>query len=290
MSGQPVTRRGGCVLTAQAIDHEELVAALPGLLRYANAISADAALAEDLVQTTLLRALEAQSGFRGEAALATWLRRILHNAFVDHLRRRRDVAAEDPWALVERQWRETTFTVDLDEIVAATQASAGVRDALLRLPMHYRAAIVLHDMEGHTVPEVARIQQVSLPAAKQRVRRGRMMLVTALAESEHRRKAGAGVPLDCWSARLQVSDYLDGQLDARQERLIEHHLEQCPTCPPLYGALVVSKCAVSDLQDADAVIPPGLAGRLLALRGDGARPALVEKQEQRDMLRPGGVG
>lgn len=261
---------------------------MPGLLRYATVISSDTQMAEDLVQTTLLRALEAQSGFRGEAALATWLRSILHNAFVDHLRRRRDVAAEDPWATAERQWRETAFTVDLAEIVEATQTAAGVRDALLRLPMHYRAAVVLRDMEGHTVPEIARIQQVSLSAAKQRVRRGRMMLVTALAETEHRRKAGAGVPLDCWSARLQVSEYLDGQLDARQARLVEHHLEQCPTCPPLYGALVVSKCAVSDLQDADAVIPPGLAERLLALRGGGAQRA--PEQEDDGALRPGGAG
>lgn len=68
----------------------------------------------------------------------------------------------------------------------------------------------------------------------------------------------------CWDARQHVSDYLDGTLDADTARTVEAHLERCPTCPPLYAALVGTRAAVGALRDADAVVPPHLAARLLA--------------------------
>lgn len=63
-----------------------LAAEVPGLLRYARTIEADSQLAEDLVQETLLRALQRADSFRAEASLATWLHRILHNLSVDRFR------------------------------------------------------------------------------------------------------------------------------------------------------------------------------------------------------------
>ena len=53
--------------------------------------------------------------------------------------------------------------------------------------------------------DIAKAQGVELPAAKQRLRRGRMMLVTALAAGGERRAALRGVPLRCWEARGRVS-------------------------------------------------------------------------------------
>jgi RNA polymerase sigma factor (sigma-70 family) len=63
-----------------------LAAEVPGLLRYARTITADAQLAEDLVQETMLRALQRADSFRADASLATWLHRILHNLAVDRFR------------------------------------------------------------------------------------------------------------------------------------------------------------------------------------------------------------
>jgi len=60
-----------------------LAAEVPGLLRYARTIVSDGQLAEDLVQETLLRALQRSESFRGDASLATWLHRILHNLAID---------------------------------------------------------------------------------------------------------------------------------------------------------------------------------------------------------------
>jgi predicted metal-dependent hydrolase len=106
--------------------------------------------------------------------------------------------------------------------------------------------------------------EVTVPAAKQRLRRGRMALVTALAEGHERRQRLEGVPMRCWDARRHVSDYLDDALDADTVQLVEAHLETCPTCPPLYAALVDTHRHLGGLRDPNTVIPPEVETRLRA--------------------------
>jgi RNA polymerase sigma-70 factor (ECF subfamily) len=236
-----------------------------GLLRYARTIVADGQVAEDLVQETLLRALERAESFRGEASLATWLHRILHNLVVDVSRRDREDATEDVAREVEERWRSDSYTVDAATVVERAETRAELEDALVRLPVIYRTAVVLHDAEGMTVAEIADIQGVALTAAKQRLRRGRMMTVDALAQGRERREALRGVPLRCWDARSKVSDYLDDELMASDRVLVERHLEACPTCPPLYAGLVGARAALGALRDADTVVPQSLAGRIKEL-------------------------
>lgn len=245
-----------------------LAAEVPGLLRYARTIVRDAQLAEDLVQETLLRALERADSFRGEAALATWLHRILHNLAVDRFRADREDATEDVGREVEARWRDDSYTVDTATVVERAETREELEDALVRLPVIYRTAVALHDAEGMTMAEIADIQDVGLPAAKQRLRRGRMMLVDALAQGRERRMALRGVPLRCWDARSKVSDYLDDELPAPDRVLVERHLEACPTCPPLYAGLVGTRAALGTLRDADAVVPTSLADRIQELLTD----------------------
>ena len=121
---------------------------------------------------------------------------------------------------------------------------------------------MLHDIEQWRVREIAELQQITLPAAKQRLRRGRMMLVSALATGAERRERLKGVPMRCWDARRHVSDYVDGVLDADTSAMLEAHLTTCPTCPPLYAALVNAHERLADLRDPDAVVSPALEARL----------------------------
>ena len=68
--------------------------------------------------------------------------------------------------------------------------------------------------------------------------------------------------MPCWDARQHVSDYLDGDLAPELARLIESHLEVCPTCPPLYTALVGVQSELGRLRDPDSVIDPDLVARI----------------------------
>ena len=238
---------------------------VPGLLRYARTIVRNGEAPEDLVQETLLRALQRADTFRGESSLSTWLHRILHNLAVDRFRRDREDATGDVEREVEQRWREDSYTVDAATVLEQAQTREELEDALVRLPVIYRTVVVLHDAEGMTVAQIADVQGVGLPAAKARLRRGRMMLVDALGQGRERRDALRGVPLRCWDARSKVSDYLDDGLPASDRVLVERHLEACPTCPPLYAGLVGTRAALGALRDADTVIPPSLVDRIKEL-------------------------
>ena len=245
---------------------DRLAAEVPGLLRYARTLVRDTERAEDLVQDTVVRALEKAGSFRGESLLRTWLHRILHNLAVDESRRPTadpvDVSEESP-GRIELLWRDDRYTVDAAGLVEQAEVREHLQDALLRLPLIYRSTVVLHDVEGLTMTEVAAIEQIGLPAAKQRLRRGRMMLVTELDRPAPHLVAD-GVPLRCWDARAKVSDYLDSDLSSRDRGLLEAHLAACPTCPPLYAGLVGVRDALGARRDPDDVIPQRILDRIAA--------------------------
>lgn len=254
-----------------ALDPDALAAEVPGLLRYATYLTRNRADAEDLVQDTLERAVARADTFRGESSPTTWLHRVMHHRYLDTRRRRAPEPTDDVELLnaVEAAWRDDRYTVDPEAVVARAEVQDQLRDALVHLPVILRSAVVLHDLQGLTSAEVAAVQDVGLPAAKQRLRRGRALLVSLLADDEDRRRAMKGVPMRCWQARSLVGDYLDGELGDRGRVLLEAHLAGCPTCPGLYASIVGVSAAVGRLRDPDSVVPPAIALRLEA----GSRPA-----------------
>ena len=199
-----------------AITEESLAAELPGLLRYARALTRDEDAAADLVQETVLRALERAEQFRGESSPGTWLHRIMYHRFIDLARRHQPVplAEEELVEANDRNWADDAYTVSSEVVMERAEDRDALLDALIRLPANYRSAVLLHDLEGLTAAEVAEVQQVSLPAAKQRLRRGRQLLVSALAEGAERKAVLSGVPLNCWTVRSRIGDYLDDELPA----------------------------------------------------------------------------
>jgi RNA polymerase sigma-70 factor (ECF subfamily) len=238
---------------------DDLVDEIPMLYRFALVLVRDEHLAADLTQDTLIRAIERSHQYRSDAPLGAWLKRILRNLATDRARRSaHEILVDD----VEASWRDDEYTVDPASVVANAATREELEDALARLPFILRSTVLLHDTEGWTMQEIATLEQIGLPAAKQRLRRGRMALVSALAAGAERRHALEGVPMRCWDARQHVSDYLDGTLEPDTAHMIEAHLERCPTCPPLYAALVGVHDAVGTLRDTDSVVPPAVARRL----------------------------
>jgi len=255
---------------------ERLAAELPALTRLATRLVRDADLAEDLAQETVVTAWRRRDQLRDAAALGGWLRKALVRRVVDHARAERptvDIAA------VERDWRDDSFTVQPERVLERAELRDELEDALSHLPAIYRLPVVLHDGSSWTMDEVAAVVGIGLPAAKQRLRRGRMMLVSALAADDARRQASLAQPLRCWAARRHVSAYLEGELDGRTRSVVEGHLAGCPTCPPLYAALVGVRASMGGLRDGDDVVESTMAARIDAhLRGLGqAVPATARR-------------
>ena len=146
------------------------------LYRIAYSWCHNPALADDLVQEALAKALKNSGQLRDPKTLKAWLYRILSNCWRDHFRRSRD-------------------TVDVDDVILADidtpdschnrqQIIKRVRNAIAYLPMGQRQVITLVDLEGCSYIEVAQIMDVPIGTVMSRLSRARKALKQRLLEAE----------------------------------------------------------------------------------------------------------
>ncbi len=249
----------GQEVTGSAAFAQRLADELPGLVRLASRLTRDPDAAEDCAQETIVGAWRRRDQLRDPAALPAWLRRSLVNRIIDRSRVHRNEIDIDA---VEADWHDDTWSVEPERVMERAELRDDLEDALARLPVIYRVPVVLHDVIGWSGPEIARAMDARLPATKQRLRRGRMMLVSALASDDERQRVSRSQPLRCWRARRHVSAYLDGDLEPAIAHAVEAHLEACPTCPPLYASLVGVRATLGGLRDPDTVVEDAIADRI----------------------------
>ncbi len=156
-----------------AIFATDLIAHLPALRRYATGLVGRAAEADDLVQDCIERALRRQDGLQQRDRMGAWLRSILHNVFVDDLRRRRV--------------RGTMVDVrDLEDDLALSTPAAdrgGMQDfyaATMQLSLEHRQVLLLVGVEGLSYREVAEELGVPMGTVMSRLARARDRLREAL--------------------------------------------------------------------------------------------------------------
>ncbi len=130
--------------------------------------------AADAVQEALISAYRAAAGWRGEAAVTTWLHRIVVNACLDRLRRDKVRPVSE---LPETGPGEPA---DPHDRIADSDAQLLVRAALARLRDDQRAAITLVDLYGYSVVDAAGILSVAEGTVKSRCARGRVQLAQFL--------------------------------------------------------------------------------------------------------------
>ena len=132
----------------------------------------DRELAADAVQDGFIAAFRRADSFRGDAAVTTWLHRIVVNACLDRLRRQRPTAPLP-------EYESLNLADDRDEH-ASTESALDVRAALVQLPEGQRLALVLVDMHGLSVAEAAEVLGVAEGTVKSRCARGRAALAELL--------------------------------------------------------------------------------------------------------------
>jgi RNA polymerase sigma-70 factor (ECF subfamily) len=146
------------------------------LYRIAYSWCHNAALADDLVQDALTKALKNSGQLRDPRTMKAWLYRILSNCWRDHFRRSRDTVDVDDVVLIEKD------TPDLQH--DRQQVIHRVRNAIALLPMGQRQVITLVDLEGCTYIEVAQILDVPIGTVMSRLSRARKALKERLLEAE----------------------------------------------------------------------------------------------------------
>lgn len=140
----------------------------------------DARDVDEAVQDTFVQAWRNLERFRGDSSPYTWLYRIAVNEAL--MRRRRKT-------LPTSELHETTLA-SAEDAFAAADARAFLIERLRALPIEYRAAVVLRDVEGLSNEEVAEALSITLAAAKSRIHRGRMQLRAELEQWERAQTGG----------------------------------------------------------------------------------------------------
>jgi RNA polymerase sigma-70 factor (ECF subfamily) len=209
------------------------------LHRFAVALVSNHAEAKHLVDEAYMRLTPSEPRRLDETRQ---LKQILHEIVIQ---RQRDFPTEVVWEEVETKWELDEYTVKLQPIVESLAEPDELHNVLSRLPFIYRSVLVLFQVEGWTEREIASAQELSVRRVEERIRRARMMVVTALARGAERSMVFRQTGRNCYRIRQKFSPYLDGLLSRKDRYSIDRHLRHCPTCPPLYAALVAVRDALA---------------------------------------------
>jgi len=161
----------------QDISFEKTIEDLGPLLRsYLVRMAGDPVLADDLFQETSIKIAQGLPGFEGRSTVKTWAFKIAYRVCIDYFRKNSN--KQTVLEFVEEE--HATSDLEHDEALVIDEMNSCIREVIDSLPPDYRTALVLHDLEGLTGEEVARISECSLPTAKIRIHRARKRLRAAL--------------------------------------------------------------------------------------------------------------
>lgn len=178
------SRQRSDVPADDALEPEALVRQhAPWMLKLAERLMRDRALAEDVVQDALIRALKGADKFEGRASVKTWLHRITVNTALTKLRQQHRLNEEsideflpvfdEHDCRVEARW---SHLATADDVMQSEQLRRHVYEAIGKLPDSYRVVLELRDIEGYDTAEVAEALDISVSNVKVRLHRARAAL------------------------------------------------------------------------------------------------------------------
>jgi RNA polymerase sigma-70 factor, ECF subfamily len=155
--------------------------------RLAYGITRNQADAEEIVQDVFMQLVLKGGGFEGRAAVASWIYRVTANAALNKRRgkwRELETSLDDVLPTFKadghrdgaRAFLVADWSRRPDDELLSGEARRILDEALARLPEHYRAVLVLRDVEELSNEEVAEIVGDTVPAVKTRLHRARMAL------------------------------------------------------------------------------------------------------------------
>ncbi len=163
-----------------------LLANLDSLYSTARRLSGKPDLAEDFVQETARKALQAIPALRDERNIRAWLFKILINILRDHLRR------SWSWEGFDAEEEELVTTPNLEDLSQA--AAQDVRRAVSRLTPALQSLVILVDLEEFTIAEAAGILKIPFGTAASRLARAHRELRDLLKAYHSKSRQSGGRP------------------------------------------------------------------------------------------------
>lgn len=148
---------------------EALIEEMPGLRKFALRLTGNSSDAEDLLQSTVLRALEKNNLFQTDTNLFKWTSKIMFNIFVSEYRRKVKFETQyDPESYLERE------SVDADQ--ESKVELKKVQEAMSLLTGDHRDILVMVCVKGMSYLEVAESLQIPVGTVRSRLSRARDQL------------------------------------------------------------------------------------------------------------------
>jgi RNA polymerase sigma-70 factor (ECF subfamily) len=151
--------------------------------RLAARITGNQQDAEEAVQDAFWSVVRKIDTFRGDSAFGSWIYRIVSNAAYEKIRRRSrafvGIALDEvlpPFHEGRHAGLISDWSSGIDDPAVQTELRSVLSSAVSELPAHYRAVMVLHDIEGLSMAEVADALGISVAMAKSRAHRARLSL------------------------------------------------------------------------------------------------------------------
>lgn len=146
--------------------------------------------AEDALQDVFFKAFQHLPNFEGRSRFSTWLVRIAINTGLQRIRSRKEFDRIDEENEEFRPRNIQSWTETPEEFYSREELRRLVEKEVMKLPVKYRLALMLRDLEELTTEEAATALGLSIPGLKARVLRGRLMLRESMVQ--YFSKAGAG--------------------------------------------------------------------------------------------------
>jgi RNA polymerase sigma-70 factor (ECF subfamily) len=158
--------------------HASLIELLPDLRRRASRFALSPAMADDLVQDTIERALRFAGQYDPESNIRAWAYQILFSVFITgYRRRRREKRAMEALTVGPCAWTQRSAFVAPDATLSLTPST---ETALASLPAGFRDVVTLVDLGEHTYREAAEMLALPLGTVMSRLHRGRRLLADRL--------------------------------------------------------------------------------------------------------------
>lgn len=197
--------------------------------------------AREVLQETLFSAFRNLKGFRGDAALSTWLYQIARSICLKSRRRGAgEPALLDPLDGQPAQHVETS-EASPDAASHARELGQILQIAIQSLSAEHREVVILRDVEDLSAEEAATIIGIEVGALRSRLHRARLELRKRISDLLGENVQGAG---PCPELLQELTAYAAAEIDQATCARIEEHLRGCPHCERACAALqrTVSLC------------------------------------------------
>lgn len=163
---------------------KEFLPHINALYNFAYHLSLDENDADDLLQETLLKAYRSTHSYAGGSNAKAWLFKILKNTFINEYRRRnrlpQQIDYEEIGQYHDSEDPDQGKYLDLRHEIFQDMLGDEVTKALNSIPVDFKTAVLLCDVEGFTYDEMSKILDIPVGTVRSRLNRGRSLLKNAL--------------------------------------------------------------------------------------------------------------